>query len=445
MTELRNRRATLAALGQIRPGRGRTDIDPSRHPNLFAFSMEARNVSSHPHLWGIAYDRFGDEMEATMKAVADSGVPISVAAKPFVDALPDPWILTGKAAAELSGDFFTLWNSLLASELADAVSLVYHPIPARGVEFVEWLGSRLSYPRRAKGETTRTWLDVFGRSLRYPSTWGAASWTTDKFSVTEQDIYDFMDSGYRPDQSEEASSLQTQLAMLRNEWTEERAVLSKVPFVYPKLSKEDAARFPLAEYYIEEQDWASILSTEQIYTHGVNTVELERVLEGAEGLSLQARRERVCYRAEVDTITGTAMLPATRLMWEATLELSECAHEWLSVILDTAVSEADARLMVEWMGQGRRYRLPTAVEFPESLRWAKHGRLTQSWVSFMLHDDNGMPFTTAADVSTILDIIRQGHTREQVSNLTNRQGFALEEAVLVLDGMPAEYVRALRD
>lgn len=440
MRELRNHRATVDALSQIRPARGKTNIDPSRHPNLFAFSMEARNVSSHPHLWSMAYDRFGDEMEAVMREVVDSGVPVSVAAKPFAKALPDPWILTGKSSAELSDDFFTLWNLLLSGSLSDAVTLVYFPIPARAVEFAGWLGTRLAYPHRAKGDGTRSWLDVLGRSLRYPTTRGAATWDTDEFSVTEQDLYEFMDSGYRPDQSEEAASLQTQLAMLRNEWTEERAALAKVSFSYPKLSKEDAERYPLSDQYIEGQDWVSVRASQKVYTHGVNTVGMERALEDSEGLGLGAKRERFCYRAEVNTVTGTAMLPASRLMWEASLEVSECAHEWLSVILDTVVSEADARLMVEWMGKWQRYRTPSATSSPP-MTAAKSAR---SWVSFMLHDDFGMPFVEDSGVSTIVDIIRSGHTPEQVSDLVNRQGFSLGEAALVLGGMPADYVRALR-
>lgn len=442
MPELKNSRATLDALSQIRPARGKTDIDPSRHPNLFAFSMEARNVSSHPHLWSMAYDRFGDEMEDVMRAVVDSGVPVSVAAKPFAKALPDPWILTGKSSAELGDDFFTLWNLLLSRSLSDAVTLVHFSIPARAVEFAEWLGTRLVYPHYVKGEATRSWLDVLGRSLRYPTRFGAAAWVTDQFSVTEQDLHEFMDSGYRPDQSEEAASLQTQLAMLRNEWTEERAALAKVSFSYPKLAKTDAERYPLSDLYIDEQDWdiGGNGHDRNIYTHGVNTVGMERALEGTEGLSFHAKRERFCYRAEVDTVTGTAMLPASRLMWEASLEVSECAHEWLPVILNTQASEADARLMVEWMGKWQRYRIPSATSSPPMTA----ARSARSWVSFMLHDDSGMPFVEDSGVSTIVDIIRDGHKPEQVSDVVNRQGFSLDEAVLVLGGMPADYVRALR-
>lgn len=436
---LQNIRATRAALVQIRPGfDGLRLIDADRHPRLMEFASKARKVSSHPEMWARAYRRFGDEMEAAMADVLATGVPPERAALPFLNALPDMWLVTGHRSEELSDDFFRLWNLLAANDLAEAVSLVDAPLPSRARELAGWLDHRLRVPRRSrtwKGHAQQTWEDVFGRTLRFPSSYGQASWKNELYAVTETDLYEFLDSGTLPRQEDSSGSLQAQLAKLRGTWSVERAALAAVIISYPMLITPLDRRYPLTASYVEQLDWTGAATVAATLP---SADVLEDILRGTENFDVGARIERVAFGVpEAVDVLGPDLEPGQRLMWDVTVKLAESPHLWLPAILNTHASVEDVERVIGWMGDHKRYMAPASSVSP-------------SWASFAVTPQHTMDAAwrphreSSTDMmETLYALIRRGNSYTQVAELLGCD-FSLEEVALVLGGMPSEYVRAMR-
>lgn len=432
--------ATMRALVQVRPGAdGVLYIDKERHPHLHAYAVQARRVSVAPGLWRQAYRRFGDEMEGTLAAVSSRHEYRSVT-KAFVEALPDPWMVTGHTSEELGTDFFLLWNLLYTRDMSQALVLVDSPVPRRARELAAWVG-RLTVPQYSRGGTLFsdapqyvTWENTFGRSLRYLREEIAEASDPFMYTVTEADLCEFMDSGIRPSRDTSAGSLQEQLAVLRGTFSRERQALAEVHISYGPAQNAD---YPFATQFVQNADSDT---TVEIEVDSVDLAEFEAVLEGTHGFGLEASRERLAYGLDdVSDLYGGPLAPGQQRMWEVVVQYSEEPQDWFASVLGTEASLEDTETVITWMGKHCR---PHVAWF-----------YSKSWLDFVLLPPSSKdvwfrsaPVPLDAEAMPLLcSLISAGATFEQVMALYREQGLTLAEMNEVLvHGVPVEYVLALR-
>lgn len=408
-----------------------------RHPRLSTYARvmsELMNQNQyHGGLFAAGYARFGDEMEAALRSLPTRR-PKAVE---FVSALPDPWMMTGHLTEELSDEFFELWQKFRVPERENALGLLNLPLPSRVPELLKWMGKhRLStYPSFFDGDAegddsrVRSWANTIGFSIS--SIEGFAR-DRDRFSVTEADIYEMMDSNtVLPISLGQHGSLQETMARLQGKFTLERRALSRVDFRYPVLPPERAEEFPQAARFF------GFASTGDVPVSApVDVEKFEAVLQESEGLSLNALRERVAYNLEdVSDIYGRQLPGPVGRVWGEMLELSSWPERAFAAAFCLSGSAEDVELVLSWMP---RHVRQSEARVSNWLAWVMLPEAADvSWGEAHLLPESDLP--------TVCRLIRAGVTWQQLRDALTLDRLSMDEVVEVfVNGTPLEYVVAMR-
>lgn len=443
---------TLAALAKVRPGAdGTFYVDKDRHPNVYRYATTTRHRALHDNLWRDGYTFYGDEMEKALTTIYGVTTDSRSIHTSLAYALPDPWMLTGHREEELGDDFFLLWSRVKPRELDKAIPLVNSHVPARTRELLRWLGDGpLSVPDpvqpmfKADPVNTATWSRVLGRRLRFGA---RPTFSFDRTlseyltAVTVSDLYEFMDAGAAIDQSAGAGSLQMQLAELRGKNTRERRALSVLSVAYPALDVDEMVDYPRMATFVEEQDSTGHATVAPSVP--LDLEKFEAALEGTEGFSVGALRERLALTLEPEVFLGRKLLPEQKRMWDATVERCESADDWLPAILRTEATVGEVDTVIGWMDDYVRL----GPDIPGA----------RSWVDFVFFrkdeffQEDAFSARTSREVHaeeppvrTLCRLIAAGVSFDETRALAH-QGFTVAEMFEVLvNDMPAEYVVAMR-
>lgn len=416
---------TRRVLADVRPDAG---IVKHRHPllrNFVTSQVNSGGLTSYSRLWEAGYERFGDEMEATIRSLPRRRLK----SVEFVMALPDPWMVTGRLSTEMDPNFFQVWNRLRKVDRMKLLDLIDTPLPARMPELVEWVGkARWAYPpwffrSNPAGNASyyATWTDIVGyNALTEPSR------DSDRHSATEADLYELMDSGLAAPFSPMGGSIQGELAEMRGQYTREREVLGRIGFRYEEVD----ACFSLGLQQFLKLREGELLETK---TGAVDWAAFDEALEGAEKLSLAAMSERLAYRLpHTDDIHGLELSEGSRLLWSEMLELSSNPGNCFSVVTRDLDID-DVELMTGWMSRHHR---------------DTHDRI-YNWLDWVMHPTVGSGHWAGRHSDSAIGAFRQlieaGVSWEQAQDAFETLRLSAEEAVEVLvNGMPVEYVTAMR-
>lgn len=421
-------------------------VDDSQHPNLHRFARNHKQVSGFSHLWRDAYIWCPDHLEDAARRMYVAGEDHP---RQLLKRLDDPWMITGNTAEQLGDEFFLLWAQVRGRDKSKALDLVTSAVPARAEELLAWLGGPFSMPSwgpKRMPEETLTWTRLFGRRLRFDS--NPASYMMDwrqeerASAVTNSDLYEFLDSGVTADRSIGADSLQLQLAARRGRDVRECKALSRVAVAYPTLDVEDMTEYPETSVFFDGQDWvgnAAVLTDSK-----PDLAKFEAALQDADDFSEAAKRERLASLLEPEEFLCRKLTPQQKQMWRVTLDHAETPNEWMAAVTRTYTRPGEVEMVRRWMGKEKRPSVSIAsacwVDFVLCPRGQSDSRVRrQQWA-------NAGP-TTADEVlpmKSLCVLIEFGASFEEVRELAER-GLSVAQSVEVLvHGMPAEYVIALK-
>lgn len=408
-----------------------------RHPRVSALVRTMHTLMNsngkHGNLFTSGYERFGEEMEAALRSLSRRPNMVD-----FVDALPDPWMMVGLLESELSPEFLELWGRFRVPDRSNALELLGCPLPSRLAELLGWMGkSRLSvYPDFFSGNDigddsrAESWANTIGFSIS-DREWSSKE--RDRFSVTEDDLYALMDAGVQvPIPLGEHGSLQDELAKVQGKFTAERRALSRADFWYPPLSEEQAARFPNAARFFE----LCTESAESRVKASVDVEQFDSILEGSEGLSLNAMRERLAYNlTDVADLHGRSLSQGQQHLWGRVLELSAHPERHFLGVWSLGADDGTVETVLSWMS-GHERRTPDGTS-----GWLSWVMLPEdesvSWNHTHLLFEDGLPH--------LLQVIQAGASWEQVHHALAVERLSVSEMVEVLaHGTPVDYVRAMR-